>query len=107
MKYSFLNDYNTLVHPEVFKHLQKYVNEVNGAYGLDEHSKNAKQMILEKIGNNYDVHFLVGGTSANKIVLSHFLKPYEAIICPGSAHINRRETGAIEANGHKILVAKV
>ncbi|HOF43271.1 MAG TPA: aminotransferase class I/II-fold pyridoxal phosphate-dependent enzyme [Bacilli bacterium] len=106
MKYSFLNDYNTLAHPEVFKHLQKYVNEVNEAYGLDEHSKNAKRMILEKIGNNYDVHFLVGGTSANKIVLSHFLKPYEAIICPESAHINRRETGAVEANGHKILVAK-
>ena len=106
MKYSFLNDYNTLAHPKVFEYLQKYINEANVGYGLDEHSKNAKKMILDKIGKDYDVHFLVGGTSANKIVLSHFLKPYEAVICPESAHINRRETGALEATGHKILTAK-
>ena len=34
------------------------------------------------------------------------LKPYEAVICVDSGHINVHETGAVESTGHKILTAK-
>ena len=50
-----------------------------------------------------DVHFLSGGTQANKTVIGAFLRPYEAVIAAVSGHITAHETAAIENNGHKIL----
>ena len=54
---------------------------------------------------NIDVHFLVGGTSANKTVISHILRPYECVISCDSGHIAVHETGTIEQSGHKVLTA--
>lgn len=47
-----------------------------------------------------------GGTQAkciNSIVISHFLKTYQGVICAQTGHINCHEAGAIEAMGHKVL----
>ena len=49
-----------------------------------------------------DIHFLVGGTQANLVVIDAFLQSYEAVIAAHTAHINTHETGAIEATGHKV-----
>ena len=43
-----------------------------------------------------------GGTQANLIVISAFLKPYESVIAAETGHIFTNESGAIEATGHKI-----
>lgn len=103
MKYSFRNDYSELAHPKILELMVKSVNEQNIGYGLDKHSVNAELLIKRHIKKNVDVHFLAGGTSANKIIISHVLKPYEAVISIASGHINVHEAGAIEASGHKIL----
>ena len=103
---SFKNDYNVLAHPDILNLLLKYSNEVNNGYGLDEHSANATKLIKEHLPNNVDIHFQIGGTSANKTVISHILKPYQAVIAVETGHINVHETGAIEATGHKVLTAK-
>lgn len=104
--YSFRNDYSELVHPEILELINKAMSEQNPGYGLDKHSQIARKLIQEKIKNkNVDIHFLVGGTSCNKIVISHCLKPYEAVIAVESGHINVHESGAIEASGHKVLAA--
>jgi threonine aldolase len=72
-------------------------------YGNDTLSKEAARIIKEKIGNpEADVHFVSTGTQANLIVLSSFLRPFESIIAPVSAHINVHEAGGIEASGYKI-----
>ena len=52
------------------------------------------------------VHFLVGGTQANLIATTAFLRPHEAVVAASSGHINIHEAGAIEATGHKILAAE-
>ena len=36
-------------------------------------------------------------------MISHCLKPYQAVIAADSGHINVHETGAIEATGHKVI----
>lgn len=103
--YSFRNDYSELVHPEILELMKQTLTEQNLGYGLDKHSDLARRLIQEKIrNNNVGIHFLVGGTSCNKIVIAHSLKPYEAVISVDSGHINVHESGAIEASGHKILL---
>ena len=52
---------------------------------------------------NANIYFLVGGTQTNTTVISHSLKPYEAVIACKTGHISIHETGAIEATGHKII----
>ncbi|WP_442902805.1 threonine aldolase family protein [Gilliamella sp. wkB178] len=53
-----------------------------------------------------DIHFMSGGTITNLTVISHILKPYQAVIAADSGHVNVHETGAIEATGHKVLTVK-
>ena len=101
---NFRNDYSDIAHPDILDLLYKSRNEQNIGYGLDYHSVNAQNLIKKELNNNnVDIHFLVGGTSCNKIVISHVLRPYEAVISVSIGHINVHETGAIEASGHKIL----
>lgn len=105
--YNFKNDYSQIAHIKILENMSKYALEDNNGYGLDNHSLNAKRLIKEKLENdNVDIHFLVGGTIANKVVIDHILRPYEAVIACDSGHINVHETGAIESSGHKILTVK-
>ena len=103
----FRNDYSCIAHKEVLKRLLDASGEKNVGYGLDKHTLNAKDLIRKKL-NNYDVdvHFLVGGTQCNIVVISTLLKPYEAVIAVDTGHINVHETGAIEGQGHKILTVR-
>ena len=101
---NFKNDYCNLCHKEVFEYLQKYQNETFVGYGTDEITQKAKELIKETFKlENADIHFLIGGTSTNKIMIAHALKPYEAVISATTGHINVHETGAIEQTGHKVL----
>ncbi len=102
--FNFKNDYNYIGHENILNALIKYQNEPNEVYGLDTHSINAKNLIKKHLKNeNVDIHFIVGGTLVNKTVISHVLRPYEAVICADTGHINVHETGAIESTGHKVL----
>lgn len=104
--YSFQNDYSELAHEDILTLINKVKNEQNIGYGHDKHSQKAKDLIQSHLKNNCDIHFLTGGTSTNKIIISHFLHPYEGIISVETGHINVNEAGAIEASGHKIITVK-
>jgi threonine aldolase len=106
MKYSFRNDYSEIAHPKVIQRLMEYSSEQNIGYAEDKHTLNAINIIRKKSGVNCDVHFLLGGTQANMVVISSSLRPYEAVICAETGHINVHETGAIEGQGHKCLACK-
>lgn len=100
----FKNDYSVLAHERILKALIDAKEEVNVAYGNDIHTFNAANKIKEifnvKDGN---VYLLSGGTQANMVVISYFLKPYEGVIACDSGHINVHETAAVEGAGHKIF----
>ena len=104
----FRNDYSEIAAPEVLKALADAGLEQNAGYGLDVRSAAAEEKILDCFGltkNEADVHFLAGGTQTNMVVISYFLRPYEAVIACDTAHINVHETGAVEGSGHKVLTA--
>ncbi|MBQ1478364.1 MAG: threonine aldolase [Erysipelotrichaceae bacterium] len=104
--YSFANDYSEGCAAPILEALVKHNYEQSVGYGLDDHCKNAAALIRKEIGrDDLDVHFIPGGTPANILGIVSALKPYEAVICADSGHINVHETGSIEATGHKILSA--
>jgi threonine aldolase len=105
-KYSFRNDYSEGAHPNIIKALTETNLIQQEGYGEDEYCIQAADIIRKKIHNeNADVHFVVGGTQANLIVISSILRPYESVIGAETSHINTHETGAIEATGHKVCIA--
>lgn len=103
---SFRNDYSCIAHKEVLKRLCELSDEFSIGYGEDHHTKRAIKLIQEKIQRESDVFFLTGGTITNKIFIGSVLRSFEAVISADTGHINVHETGAIEANGNKILTIK-
>lgn len=102
---SFENDYNTGCHPRILAALSKTNDERTTGYGLDRYCEDARTLIKDAChAPNADVHFLVGGTQVNLIVVAGVLRPWQGVIAAGTGHINVHETGAIEATGHKVLV---
>ena len=100
----FMNDYNCGCAPEILARLTKENLTPHVGYGSDEITKEAAQKILDAAGvPEGGVYFAAGGTQANSIVISHFLKTYQGVICAQTGHINCHEAGAIEAMGHKVL----
>lgn len=103
MKYSFKNDYSEGCHPNILKALIETNLVQQNGYGLDDYSIEAENLIKKKIENPAaKVYFVSGGTQANIIVISAFLRPHESVISADLGHILNNETGAIEATGHKI-----
>ena len=41
----FRNDYNDIAHPKLIEHLLKHQDECHLGYGMDNHSKHAKELI--------------------------------------------------------------
>lgn len=102
-KYSFLDDYSEGCHAQILEALAQSNLVQQTAYGEDEYSIEARKLLQGLMGCNAAVYFVGGGTLANLIAISSCLRPHEAVIAAHSGHITLRETGAIEATGHKII----
>jgi len=103
-KYSFLDDYSEGCHPAILKAMAQTNLEQQTAYGADEYSVDAKALIHKHLYNkSSSIFFVAGGTLANLIIIASTLRPHEAVISAQTGHIVQRETGAIEATGHKII----
>ncbi len=101
--YSFRNDYSEGAHPKVLAALTDTNLEQTCGYGMDPRCKTAADTIRRLCAApDADVHFLVGGTQANLVIIDAFLESYEAVIAAHTGHVNTHETGAIEATGHKV-----
>ena len=104
-QYSFVDDYSEGVHPALLEAIITTNQSQQIAYGNDTFSADARTAIRRKLQCSDDVGiwFVPSGTSANAISIASCLRPHEAVIAASSGHIVVRETGAIEATGHKII----
>lgn len=103
----FDNDYMETCHPKILDNLQKICFDKNLGYGCDKITLNAKEKIKLHLNcPEAEIHFLVGGTQTNSIVIDSLLKKYESVISVDIGHITDHEAGAIEAKGHKIVMLK-
>ncbi len=100
----FNNDYSETCHEAVLEYISTRCSEQNPGYGTDTYCTRAAELIRKACANERaSVHFLIGGTQANLVLISDALRPHQAVVAAKSAHINVHETGSIEAVGHKIL----
>ena len=74
-----------------------------GGYGDDDWTRQAEQQLARRFGAEGGVFFVFTGTAANVLGLSLLLRPFEAVICAESAHLNVDECGAPE----RVLGAKL
>lgn len=102
--YYLKNDYSEGCHPRILEALTETNFEPTTGYGLDEYCIAAQDRIKEVFAcPKADVHFLVGGTQANMVMIAHALRQFESAITVSTGHINVHESGAVEATGHKII----
>ena len=100
---SFRNDYSEGAHPSVLEAISKHNFETTCGYSMDPFCQQAADTVRALTAcPDADVHFIVGGTLANTIVISAALRSWEGVIAATTGHINVHETGAIESSGHKV-----
>jgi threonine aldolase len=100
---SFGSDNHAGTHPAILR----AIGEANAgdatAYGDDPWTARATAQLRDAFGAS-DVCFVFNGTGANVLALSLMLRPYQAVICAESAHLNVDECGAPEQIlGSKLL----
>lgn len=101
---SFESDYTTGAHERILRRMQEINMEQQKGYGTDKICECAKGKIQKACEcEDAQIHFLVGGTQTNLIVISTMLRQYEGVVAARTGHIDVHEAGAIEYTGHKVL----
>jgi len=101
---SLASDYQEGCHPAVMARLAAESARQNAGYGADGACARARELIREACAcPGADVHFLVGGTQANMVVIDALLAPWEGVVAATSGHVSVHEAGAIERCGHKVI----
>ncbi|HVW99593.1 MAG TPA: low specificity L-threonine aldolase [Candidatus Babeliaceae bacterium] len=100
----FASDNYAGIHHDILKAIHEANIGHSKAYGHDDYTKQAIGLFKKHFGQDIDVYFVCTGTAANVLSLSTLLKPYQAVICAESSHINVDECGAPENYiGSKLL----
>ena len=100
----FENDYLEGAHEKILTRLVETNKIQASGYGTDDFSQEAAEKIKEVLHcPEASIHFLMGGTQTNQVVISSMLKRFEGVISADTGHISTHEAGAIEFSGHKVL----
>jgi threonine aldolase len=100
---SFGSDNHAGAHPAVLGALAAANSGDADPYGGDQWTTSAAERLCGAFGAS-DAFFVFTGTAANMLGLSLMLRPFEAVICAESAHLNVDECGAPERIlGSKLL----
>jgi threonine aldolase len=101
---SFGSDNHAGAHDAVLRTMADANSGDARAYGGDPWTERAAAGVQALLGARGGAFFVFNGTAANVLGLSLLLRPYEAVICPESAHLNVDECGAVERIlGNKLL----
>jgi threonine aldolase len=101
---SFGSDNHAGAHDAVLR----MIGEANAghlpAYGADPWTARATGQLRDAFGTSGGIFFVFNGTAANILGLSLLVRPFEAVICAESSHLNVDECGAAErVLGSKLL----
>ena len=89
----FFSDNAATVHPVVMEALAA-ANHVDTAYDGDALSQSLDATFSELFETDCEVVWIPTGTAANSIILAHFVRPWQGILCYEEAHIEVDECGA-------------
>jgi len=89
----FFSDNAATVHPAVMEALVA-ANHVDTAYDGDALSMSLDATFSALFETTCEVVWIPTGTAANSIILAHFVRPWQGILCYEEAHIEVDECGA-------------
>jgi threonine aldolase len=89
----FFSDNAATVHPAVMEAMAA-ANHVDTAYDGDALSMSLDATFSELFETDCEVVWIPTGTAANSIILAHFVRPWQGILCYEEAHIEVDECGA-------------
>lgn len=89
----FFSDNAAAVHPTVMEALVA-ANHVDTAYDGDALSQSLDAAFSDLFETDCEVVWISTGTAANSIILAHFVRPWQGILCYEEAHIEVDECGA-------------
>ena len=92
----FASDNNASVHPAVMAALERANRGHAVGYGDDPWTARADALFKATFGRDSESFLVWNGTGANVMALGAVLRPWEAVACAETAHINVDETGAPE-----------
>jgi threonine aldolase len=93
---SFASDNWAGIHPDVLAAIVEANHDHAPSYGADPVTARAIELFKQHFGDDAEVFMALNGTGANVVGLQSLLRPFEAVICADSAHINVDECGAPE-----------
>lgn len=100
----FASDNNSGVHPTIMNAMASVNMGHTIAYGDDPYTEEAIKLFRKEFGEQAEVFFVFIGSAANVLGIKAATQPYNAVICPDTAHIHVDECGAPERfSGCKLL----
>jgi threonine aldolase len=103
-KRGFASDNYAGVLPEVLDAVAAANTGHAVAYGEDEWTARVEELFRSHFGDEARAALVFNGTGANVVALQALTRPYEAVICASTAHLNVDECGAPErVAGLKLL----
>lgn len=94
MRYDFGSDNTAGMAPAALEALVAANAGHARAYGADEVTARAADLIRERLDADAEIRFVFSGTAANAIALSMLAWPHEAVAAHHAAHVCTDETGA-------------
>lgn len=93
MNYHFASDNCAGIIPEAWDALSAANHGFAAAYGDDEWTARACELVREMFETDCDVYFVFTGTAANSLALAGICRPQHKIICHRQSHIATSECG--------------
>jgi len=91
---AFASDNYAGVHPEVLEAIAAANTDHAVSYGDDPWTARVQERLRAHFGETAEAHIVFNGTAANVLCFRALTKPWEAVVCAESSHINVDEGGA-------------
>ena len=103
-KRGFGSDNAATIHPNVLEAIAAANVGHAPGYGHDPYTERVSARFKEVFGAHAETFFVFNGTGANVLAIRAACRPWQAVICAETAHLNADEGGAPEAiAGAKLL----
>ncbi|SFS81692.1 threonine aldolase family protein [Brevundimonas viscosa] len=102
MRYDFGSDNTAGMAPAALQALVEANAGYARAYGADDATARAAELIRQRLDADAEVRFVFSGTAANAVGLSMLAWPHEAVLAHHAAHVCTDETGAPGFFGHGV-----
>jgi threonine aldolase len=95
----FASDNSATIHAEVLAAIARVNVGHAFGYGHDDYTSSVETLVARQFGDGARAFFVFNGTAANVLSLRAACRPWEAVICADTAHLNVDECGAPEQIG--------